>query len=521
MVATTTSPPPLLRLSALSLLAHGDFSTSLASLPPHAPLAVARLPHRQIFFLSDPALVAEAALTRAPALRDRQDVTASGGGIVNGCGAAWSRRRERLRILQQPDGLESLAAPAVASAIAACGCPPYALLLPPAEMLPWSGRLVRHALRKIAIASDDGPLEADDPMQLQTGRRRSRSGASGLLLLPLRVLLAPLLAPLAWLFTRSLMLLARFSLLCEHSALLSQRYPFFDVAEQFTNRRRKEERRATKMRARLRKGLALWRRRKAAAGGEGSVSDWVRDVVRTREEAPHPSNTAPARDVLDALLTSKEEGSGGSTRLGHDEMVGVLMDVLTAGGDTTSTTLSTAALLMQKHPEVAGRVAEEAKEVFGSLPLGCCDEAAIAGAMASAIGQQSRSNGNNNGCLGYTKAVVMEASRLYPAAPLLLRVALNDTSIGGYELPKGSGVVASTSLLGRHPSAWEQPEEFIPERFLPGHPLYRSAEAGKAYMSFGAGPRSCIGQQLAVAIASLALAWMVNEAASEGLLEAV
>ena len=113
--------------------------------------------------------------------------------------------------------------------------------------------------------------------------------------------------------------------------------------------------------------------------------------------------------------------------------------------------------------------------------------------MASAIGQQSRSNGNNNGCLGYTKAVVMEASRLYPAAPLLLRVALNDTSIGGYELPKGSGVVASTSLLGRHPSAWEQPEEFIPERFLPGHPLYRSAEAGKAYMSFGAGPRSCIG----------------------------
>ena len=85
-------------------------------------------------------------------------------------------------------------------------------------------------------------------------------------------------------------------------------------------------------------------------------------------------------------------------------------------------------------------------------------------------------------------------------------------------IPAGSGIVASTTKLGRNPEAWADPEEFIPERFLVGHPAYRSAEAAKAYMAFGAGPRSCVGQQLALTIASLLLAHMALAASAAGLL---
>ena len=114
----------------------------------------------------------------------------------------------------------------------------------------------------------------------------------------------------------------------------------------------------------------------------------------------------------------------------------------------------------------------------------------------------------------------METTRLYPAAPLLLRVALEDTSVGGVHIPEGSGLVASTGLLGRDRASWgERAEDFVPERFVPGHPLYRSADASKAYMAFGAGPRACIGQQLALAIGSLLLARMVHVANEEGLLD--
>ena len=111
--------------------------------------------------------------------------------------------------------------------------------------------------------------------------------------------------------------------------------------------------------------------------------------------------------------------------------------------------------------------------------------------------------------LPFTRACVLEATRLYPAAPLLLRVALRDTSLGGVHIPAGSGIVASTVQIGRQPSIWVQADAFVPERFLPGHPLHRNAEAARAYLPFGAGPRSCVGQQLAVTLATLALAHAV------------
>ena len=63
----------------------------------------------------------------------------------------------------------------------------------------------------------------------------------------------------------------------------------------------------------------------------------------------------------------------------------------------------------------------------------------------------------------------MEAARLFPAAPLILRVALRDTQLGGVEVPEGSGLVASTALLGRG-EEWDDPGDFLPERFIDGHP---------------------------------------------------
>ena len=214
------------------------------------------------------------------------------------------------------------------------------------------------------------------------------------------------------------------------------------------------------------------------------------------------ASSSPPRDLLDALLQPPRS-------LGAEEARDVLLDVLTAGGDTTSSTLSTAALLLAKHSAAANRVASEAAAVF----LGTRDggEEDLAAAMAAAVAQPA--------ALAYTRAVLMEATRLYPAAPLLLRVALSDTTLGGVAVPRGSGVVASTAQLCRHPAAWEEPDAFVPERFLTGDARHRSADAAKAYVAFGAGPRSCIGQQLALTIASLALAWMVNAADEEGLLD--
>ncbi|KAK8527666.1 hypothetical protein V6N12_054871 [Hibiscus sabdariffa] len=65
------------------------------------------------------------------------------------------------------------------------------------------------------------------------------------------------------------------------------------------------------------------------------------------------------------------------------------------------------------------------------------------------------------------KAVIKETFRLQPTVPLLMpRETLRKCSIGGYEVPAKSLVYVNAWAIGRDPEAWENPEEFCPERFI-------------------------------------------------------
>ena len=470
------------RLSAFTLLAHGDFSSTIGTLR-DAPLAVAELPHRKIYFVTDPALVSTATLGSAATLRDRQDAAASGGGIVQSCGDEWTRRRERLRVLQSRDGLEALAVPAVLDAVQAMGYPSYALLLPPAEMLPCCSRLVRHALRCIVVKTHSAPPSADG-----AGDR----GWPAAVAMALTSLMVPL---------------ARLCLLVQHALALATRTSFFEIAELFTNRRRKVQRLVNRWRTCVEAVLARQPLPSATRERDARLA-WLEDAVNARQKQQQDgsghSSKLPPRDLLDALVAPP-------TQLSTKELVDVLSDVLTAGGDTTAATLSTAALLLQRQPACAAKVAAEAAAIFGDAAATDAGDRDERSAMARAVAKPAS--------LAYTRAVLSETTRLYPAAPLLLRVALEDTRLGEAIVPKGSGLVASTRQLGRHVASWgEHADDFVPERFLPGDPLHRSSDAAKAYMAFGAGPRACIGQQLALTVGALLLASMVHDASEEGLL---
>jgi len=83
------------------------------------------------------------------------------------------------------------------------------------------------------------------------------------------------------------------------------------------------------------------------------------------------------------------------------------------------------------------------------------------------------------------------------------REVLIDDQIGGYTMPKGSIVFMLPYVVHRHPDYWENPEAFIPERFAPSH---ADAPYHEAYMPFGGGPRSCIGNHFALLEIQLVLA---------------
>lgn len=85
--------------------------------------------------------------------------------------------------------------------------------------------------------------------------------------------------------------------------------------------------------------------------------------------------------------------------------------------------------------------------------------------------------------------------RLFPPIPLLARRLETEVTVDQYTIPKGTALVFSYYHIHRDSKVWENPDTFDPDRFEPD----RFASIPKyAYIPFGNGKRSCIGQRFAM-----------------------
>ena len=77
--------------------------------------------------------------------------------------------------------------------------------------------------------------------------------------------------------------------------------------------------------------------------------------------------------------------------------------------------------------------------------------------------------------------------------------------IAGMAVKKHDVILVAPWLLHRHEKLWQDPNAFIPSRFMTGTPPDRFA-----YLPFGVGARVCIGAHFALVEATLALAKMIG-----------
>ncbi|WP_437631381.1 cytochrome P450 [Sorangium sp. So ce854] len=107
-------------------------------------------------------------------------------------------------------------------------------------------------------------------------------------------------------------------------------------------------------------------------------------------------------------------------------------------------------------------------------------------------------------------AVVMETLRLHPPVWVLAREARREFHHGPHAVSPGNEVLVSPYVMQRLPRYWKRPEEFLPERFLPGSPWHEERPSA-AFIPFGLGMRKCIGERTAVLQMKLMLAALVRE----------
>jgi cytochrome P450 len=102
---------------------------------------------------------------------------------------------------------------------------------------------------------------------------------------------------------------------------------------------------------------------------------------------------------------------------------------------------------------------------------------------------------------------LLEALRLYPPVPHLVREPVGDDEILGEPVGVRSQIWISPWVMHRHRKFWEQPTAFMPERFA-GKASPWTAIA--AYLPFGAGPRICIGATFAMVEAQIMMATLLR-----------
>jgi flavonoid 3'-monooxygenase len=110
--------------------------------------------------------------------------------------------------------------------------------------------------------------------------------------------------------------------------------------------------------------------------------------------------------------------------------------------------------------------------------------------------------------LPYFQAFLTELLRLYGASPIVSRRAVEETTLCGYRIPKGTEMLVNYYGLHVDPAAWPDPMTFDPDRHASGGP---SEAQARRYMPFGKGGRSCPGRPLAEFAVQLFLARLIRE----------
>ena len=172
----------------------------------------------------------------------------------------------------------------------------------------------------------------------------------------------------------------------------------------------------------------------------------------------------PGDALVDALIDASVDGD----RLTHDEVVGMIANLLVGGHDTTESQLACVMLQLLRHPAQMSTVRTDPT---------------------------------------LSPMAVSEGTRLEPSIPIIPRTVTEPFDLLDEHVAAGTWVSLSVASANRDPSVWVDADSFEVMRFAaPGSPKL---------LSFGAGAHYCLGASLARLTMDEAIASLVKGPALE------
>ncbi|KUF96306.1 Chloride Channel (ClC) Family [Phytophthora nicotianae] len=217
----------------------------------------------------------------------------------------------------------------------------------------------------------------------------------------------------------------------------------------------------------------------------------VADAVLLRRLGESEAEIKARSDLLSLFICKSRElaandqcGTDASSLLGPETLRSIILTFVFAGRDTTAECLTYSFYAIARHPKVQKRIAEELETAISST--------------STPFTFEDVKN------MKYLEAVVYEAVRLYPALPYNVKSAVKDDYLpDGTFVPAGVDIVYSPWFMGRNGAFWgDNPLEFRPERWLE----MTKRPSAFEFPAFQAGPRICLGMNMAVLEAKLFLA---------------
>ncbi|WND01992.1 cytochrome P450 [Temperatibacter marinus] len=223
------------------------------------------------------------------------------------------------------------------------------------------------------------------------------------------------------------------------------------------------------------------RQNKKAREAASSIREILFDIVTQRIALPVADRP---EDMLTAILV--EYSKDFKDDIPVVELVDQIAFFFLAGHETTAASTTWASYLLSQSPEDENRLVREVYDVTQKEPIEFKDLKK----------------------LRFVDAVFKESMRLYAPVPYFPRESTKPTQIRTHNLKKGSQITVNAYFIHRNTRWWDQPDHFIPSRFLEegGCP-----ENKLAFIPFSAGPRICPGANFATVEATLILASLFKE----------